>query len=154
MDAKFSFEIKNIRDFHLKLQWEFNRLIKEEHSTDHAINFSFTAHHLYNDWLRKSDNTEFNKIKKIYEKDFKNEFEIIKGICEGSKHLIRQEGKSTIVDHSYENEGTFDYTFDSSFDKHELVVITNDKSRFDFFEVAQRVVNFWNHYFQQDDIKQ
>jgi hypothetical protein len=145
MKNNFAFEINNTRQFFEKLEREYNRLIKEPLVTDHAINFAITAHHMYWDWLRKEDNTSFNKLRKKYEQ--MTEFLIMKDICEGSKHFERKEGKNPLVDSSYLDNGAFDYTFDMTFDRAGLIMMLNDGIEVEFIDVARNTLEFWRDYF-------
>jgi hypothetical protein len=86
--SQSSFEIKTAKQLYLKLVREHERLLADLHSTDHAINFSITAHHLLRDWLKRElIESEYAKLKTEIESKLKVELDIIRDICDGTKHL-------------------------------------------------------------------
>src|SRR5687768_6089500 len=86
--SQSSFEIKNVQHLYLKLLREHERLLADLHSSDHAINFSITAHHLYKDWLKRElSESEYEKIESEIENNLKVEMGIIRDVCDGAKHL-------------------------------------------------------------------
>jgi hypothetical protein len=88
MMSHSSFEIKNAQHLYLNLLREHKRLFADLHSSDHAINFSITAHHLYKDWLKRElSESEYEKIKSEIKNNLKAEMEITRDFCDGTKHL-------------------------------------------------------------------
>jgi hypothetical protein len=62
--SQSSFEIKTAKHLYLKLAREARAILEDLHSSDHAINFSITAHHLFKDWLKRElTQSEYSKLK-------------------------------------------------------------------------------------------
>ena len=86
--SQSSFEIKTAKHLYLKLLREHERLLADLHSSDHAINFSITAHHLFKDWLKTElTRSEYDKLKRGIEINLKVQMGIIRDICDCPKHL-------------------------------------------------------------------
>jgi hypothetical protein len=86
--SQSSFEIKTTKDLYLKLVRENERIMAALWSSDHAINFSITAHHLYKDWLKRElTEAEYHKLKAQVEAALTIECGIVRDICDGTKHL-------------------------------------------------------------------
>lgn len=76
--SQSSFEIKTAKDLYLKLVREHERIMADLWSSDHAINFSVTAHHLYKDWLKRElSEADYLKLKAEIESCLKKEIGII-----------------------------------------------------------------------------
>jgi hypothetical protein len=86
--SQSSFEIKTAKDLYFKLVREHERIMTDLWSSDHAINFSITAHHLYKDWLKRElFESDYLKLKAEIESSLKIEIGIIRDVCDGTKHL-------------------------------------------------------------------
>lgn len=150
--SQSSFEIKTAKDLFLKLAREHERLMRDFHSPDHAINFSITAHHLFNDWLRRElSPKEFRSLETKLEADLKTEIGIIRDICDGTKHLHLTKPPHLQVRTSSIRRGAFSSAFSRAFDIGGLIVTLHDGTVVYFDNVADTVVAFWREYFELSD---
>lgn len=146
--SQSSFEIKTAKHLYLKLLREHERLLSDLHSSDHAINFSITAHHLFKDWL-KTELTAlaYEKLKLDINIDIKDEMGIIRDICDGTKHLHLDRPHLQVSD-SGMRHGAFSKAFSRAFDIGGLFLTLHDGSKLYFDNVADKVVAFWRNYFE------
>lgn len=85
--GRFSFDIKDSRGLFDKLSREYQSYLKDKTSSDHAVNFSMTAYHLFercDEELDISTRTELKEKRKQIEEDV----QIIRDIANGTKHKI------------------------------------------------------------------
>lgn len=145
--SQSSFEIRTAKDLHFKLVREHEQMLADLWSSDHAINFSITAHHLYKDWLKRElSEGDYVKLKLQVEADLKLEMGIIRDICDGTKHL-HLDRPHLHVNNSEVRQGAFSKAFSRAFDVGGLVVTLHDGSKLYFDNVADKVVTFWMKYF-------
>jgi hypothetical protein len=146
--SQSSFEIKSPKDLYLKLVREHKRILEDLWSSDHAINFSITAHHLYDDWLEKELTTaDYNKLTHKINTTLRVEMEIIRDICDGSKHLVINKPPHLQVNDSAISKGSFSKEFSRAFDIGGLTLTLHDGTRMYFDNVADKVIDFWGFYF-------
>jgi hypothetical protein len=149
--SQSSFEIKSSRDLYLKLAREHKRILEDLWSSDHAINFSITAHHLYKDWLKAEMNQkEHNKLKHKINTTIRVEMGIVRDVCDGSKHLTLTNPPDQVSD-STMRYGAFDKSFDRSFDIGGLTLTLHDGKTVYFDNVADKVMEFWNSHFNSNN---
>jgi len=80
-------------------------------SSDHAVNFSITTHHLYKDWLKRElSEPDYLKLKAEIEPSLKIEIGIIRDVCDGTKHL-HLDRPHTQVSNSGMQQGAFSTAF-------------------------------------------
>ena len=146
-----SFEIKTGKDLYLKLVREHERIMAYLWSSDHAINFSITAHHLYRDWLKRElIDVEYIKLKAQVETTLAIESGIIRDVCDGTKHLIIDRPPHVQVSDSGMKQGAFSKAFSRAFDIGGLFLTLHDGTRVYFDNVADKVLTFWSSYFDSD----
>ncbi len=146
--SKSSFEIKSSRDLYLKLVREHKRVIDDIWSSDHAINFCVTAHHLYKDWLKAElSQPDYNKLTHKIRTTLRVEMDIIRDICDGSKHLTLTNRPHVQVSDSKMHHGSFDRSFSRAFDVGGLTLTLHDGTQTYFDNVADKVVDFWGYHF-------
>lgn len=117
-------------------------------SSDHAINFSITAHHLYRDWLKRElIDVEYLKLKAQVETILAVESGIIRDVCDGTKHLIIDRPPHVQVSDSGMKQGAFSKAFSRAFDIGGLFLTLHDGTRVYFDNVADKVLTFWSSYF-------
>jgi hypothetical protein len=146
--SQSSFEIKNAQHLYLKLLREHERLLADLHSSDHAINFSITAHHLYKDWLKRElSESEYEKIKSEIENNLKVEMGIIRDVCDGTKHLHLDRPHVQVSD-SGMSHGAFSKGFSRDFDIGGLYLILHDGTKMYFDNVADKILEHWKNYFK------
>lgn len=116
-------------------------------ASDHAINFSITAHHLYKDWLKRElSDSDYLKLKGAIESTL--EIEIIRDVCDGTKHLHLSKPPHKQVSDSGMKQGAFSKAFSRAFDIGGLYLTLHDGSKLYFDNVADKVLNFWKNYFE------
>jgi hypothetical protein len=146
--SQSSFEIKSSRDLYLKLAREHKRILEDLWSFDHAINFSITAHHLYDDWLEiELSPGDYKKLTHKIKTTLRVEMEIIRDVCDGSKHLTIDKPKHLQVKDSTVNQGAFSKEFSRAFDIGGLYLILHDGTKVYFDNIADKVIDFWGSYF-------
>lgn len=100
------FDIKNSRDFYVKLLADFDDLMENQDSTRHAMNCAITAHHMHdwiwNDYLKTDETTRrkmgISKDKNDFIKwvDAKSVwFGMVQELSNGSKHFGRRSSLET-----------------------------------------------------------
>lgn len=146
--SQSSFEIKSSKDLYLKLVREHKRILEDIWSSDHAINFSITAHHLYKDWLKSEiSEADYNKLTHKIKITLRVEMDIIRDVCDGSKHLTLTNPPHVQVSDSKMHHGSFDRSFSRAFDVGGLTLTLHDESEVYFDNVADKVIDFWSLYF-------
>lgn len=146
--SQSSFEIKTTKGLYLKLVREHDRIMADLWSSDHAINFSTTAHHLYKDWLKRElIEADYLKLKAQVESALTIESGIVRDICDGTKHLHIDRPPHVQVSDSGMKQGAFSKAFSRAFDIGGLFLILHDGSKLYFDNVADKVLNFWKNYF-------
>lgn len=145
---KLSFNIENSADLFLKLKQEYSELIKDPTSSRYALNCAMTAWHL-TDWIYHEYNYK-SKFPKLgdFQKSLKincDSLQIMHDITNGSKHykLTKHVPK---ISNTAMHEGTFDNTFDFSFDTSRLEIIMDDGRTLLFINEIENVVNFWRDF--------
>lgn len=146
--AHSSFEIRSSKDLYDKLVREHKRIMEDIWSSDHAINFSITAHHLYIDWLKKElPSAEYKKLTHKIKTTVRVEMEIVRDICDGSKHLVINNPPQLQINDSQMNQGEFSKEFSRGFNIGGLTLTLHNGSKIYFDNVADRIIDFWSHYF-------
>lgn len=149
---KLSFEIRSAVDLYGKLLREYDRFRLDPISTDHAINLCVTAHHLFKDWLRielGEASPEYDQLKSMIETDLFLEVEIMRDICDGSKHVSLHRPPPLQVNNAETYLGGFspgDFSSED-FDVSGLFVNLRDGSKLKFAVVVEKVMQFWKIYF-------
>jgi len=145
-----SFEIKTGKDLYFKLVREHDRIMADLWPSNHAINFSITAHHLYKDWLKRElSESDYLKLKAEIESILKIEIEIIRDVCDGTKHL-HLDRPHTQVSNSGMKQGAFSKAFSRAFDIGGLFLTLHDGTKLYFDNVADKVLSFLKKYFKDD----
>lgn len=149
-----SFEIKTAKDFLEKLKEDYAEYCKNGTSSRIALNCAMTAWHL-TDWFYNEYysvlSVEFSKLP-IYQEEMKRKcppLQIMHDITNGTKHYLLKrhtpEIKSTKL-----HKGSFDHSFDRSFDISTLDIEMNNGKKVYFEDVIKTVVDFWEDYFQNN----
>lgn len=147
--SQSSFEIKTAKDLYLKLVREHERIMADLWASDHAINFSITAHHLYKDWLKRElSDLDYLKLKGQIESALPIEIGIIRDVCDGTKHLHLSKPPHVQVSDSGMRQGAFSKAFSRAFDIGGLYLSLHDGSKLYFDNVADKVLSFWKDYFE------
>jgi hypothetical protein len=146
--SQSSFEIRTAKEFYLKLVREHERIMADLWSSDHAINFSITAHHLYKDWLKRElAEADYLRLKAQVETALTIESGIIRDVCDGTKHLQIDRPPHVQVSDSGMKQGAFSKEFSRAFDIGGLFLTLHDGSKLYFDNVADKVLFFWKSYF-------
>jgi hypothetical protein len=152
---KLSFEIKTSKDFFIKLKQDFEDFSNDIESSRFALNCAMTAWHL-TDWVYHEFNYEntFAKLSEFQEylKKQCDSLQIMQDICYGSKHykLIRHVPK---ISETEMHEGTFDSTFDFSFDTSELEIKMEDGRTLLFIDEIEKTINFWENFLKRQNVR-
>jgi hypothetical protein len=146
--SQSSFEIRISKDLFLKLVREHERIMADLWSSDHAINFSITAHHLYKDWLKRElAEVDYLKVKTQVETVLTIESGVLRDVCDGTKHLHIDRPPHVQVSNSGMKQGAFSKAFSRAFDIGNLLLVLHDGSKIYFDNVADKVLRFWRDYF-------
>lgn len=146
--SQSSFEIRTSKDLFLKLVREHERIMADLWSSDHAINFSITAHHLYKDWLKRElAEADYSKVKTQVETVLTIESGVIRDVCDGTKHFHIDRPPHVQVSNSGMKQGAFSKAFSRAFDIGGLFLTLHDGSNLYFDDVADKVLSFWKEYF-------
>ena len=146
--SQSSFEIRTSKDLFLKLVREHERIMADLWSSDHAINFIITAHHLYKDWLKRElAEVDYLKVKTQVETVLTIESGVIRDVCDGTKHLHIDRPPHVHVSNSGMKQGAFSKAFSRAFDIGGLFLTLHDGSILYFDNVADKVLSFWKKYF-------
>jgi len=145
---KLSFEIKESKDFFIKLKQDFEDITNDPESSRYALNCAMTAWHL-TDWVYHEFNykTSFQKLSDFQEclKKQCDSLQIMHDISNGSKHykLTRHIPK---VSETEMHEGTFDDTFDFTFDTSGLEIRMEDGRILLFIDEIEKTIIFWEKF--------
>jgi hypothetical protein len=150
--GNLSFDLKDHHDYLMKLDAEYADLEANRLSSRHAVNFAMTAYHMW-EWVWAHEaavNThpDYPEPKKFYGaiNHACGVFRIMQDVTNGSKHAVITQGRPKVQGAEL-HEGSFDDTFDSSFDTTGLVVKMVDGTVHDFFDDATVAVKFWRGFF-------
>jgi hypothetical protein len=128
---------------------EFEEYVKDDLSTDKAQRVATSAWHLV-DWIFENHKTihQFNDLGLFRESLYPNceSLKIKHDIANATKHLNVTRQKGDIKD-TREYSGTFDRTFDFTFDISHLEIEKNDGQRLSFITEITKVKKFWDEYF-------
>jgi hypothetical protein len=149
---KYSFDIKNSKDFFKKLKEDYEEFSTNEVSSRIALNCAMTAWHLsewiYNEYL-ETKCAEFARLN-----DFHNfiktecpSLQIMQDLSNGTKH-----SKITMYNPEIQNtekyEGTFDYTFDFSFDRSSLDIELSNGTKTEFSFEIEKCIDYYKTFFE------
>lgn len=147
--SQSSFEIRTAKELYKKLLREHERLLADLWAPDHAVNFSITAHHLFNDWLKRElSHAEYLTLKADINNKLKLEMDIIRDVCDGTKHLKLSRPPHLQVSDSVVRQGAFSKDFSRAFDIGGLQLTLHDGSKVYFDNIADKVLKFWSDYFE------
>ncbi|MBU4612300.1 hypothetical protein IMZ29_17645 [Achromobacter sp. GG226] len=104
---------------------------------DHVLNFAFTAHHLYFDWVRRVGQDEMKARQAAMPPDAKAVLDVMRDIANGSKHAILNRDLDKIVVRRFEQDRIQDWhdyffappgvvTFGMPEDPHDYVASVRD----------------------------
>jgi hypothetical protein len=148
--SRLSFNITNSKDFLAKLLEDFEDFKKDDTSSRLAINCAMTAWHL-SDWIYFE--YKFDKVSKLF--DFQESIkstcpslQVMHDITNGSKHFKLTKHQPKVAETKLHG-GSFDKSFDRSFDISTLDVEMKDGSKKYFEDELQKVINFWTNYFEE-----
>ncbi|MFC0343406.1 hypothetical protein [Epilithonimonas hispanica] len=147
---KYSFDIKTSDDFYNKLKEDYNEFCTKETSSRIALNCAMTAWHLH-EWIYKDyKHTQLKAVKNIG--DFKDKIKILcpslkimQDLCNGTKHTEGNTSSKVINTEKY--EGSFDFTFDSTFDTSSLDIELSNGTKTEFSVELQKCIDFYESYF-------
>lgn len=150
--SKHSFNIQNSKDKLTLLITEYEEFIKDDTSSIKATNLSTNAWHMV-DWVFEefptihglADNGAFRNT--LYPRC--SSLKIIHDIANGTKHKELNRPKASIKT-TKERKGTFDETFDRTFDISALLIELADGSILFFLDEIKNVMDFWKDYFKND----
>lgn len=158
--SNYSFNIKTSKDLYRKLFEDYEIFLADCISSSKALNCAMTAWHLC-EWtceefiLLDSDRKDKKVIKKAHE-SHRNELikncpslAIMRDLIDGTKHHTIDRPQKVIKQTDL-HQGTFDNTFDWTFDTSRLVILQVDGREVYFLNEIKIAVNFWNRYFNQD----
>lgn len=144
---KYSFDIKNSKDFFRKLEEHYKEFSTNEVSSRIALNCAMTSWHL-SEWIyNEYKETNLSTFSKLF--DFHKHImlecpslQIMQDLSNGTKHT-----KITLyvpeVQNTEKHKGTFDYTFDFSFDRSRLNIELSDGSKTDFSIEIKKCNNYY-----------
>lgn len=129
---------------------EFDEYIKDNISTEKAQRVATSAWHLV-DWVFLNHQTihKFNDLGLFRESLYPNceSLKIMHDLANATKHLTVTRQKGDIKD-TRKHSGTFDRTFDFTFDISNLEIEKNDGSKLSFLSEIEKVKDFWDNYFR------
>lgn len=149
---KYSFDIKNSKDFFKKLEDDYEEFSTQEVSSRIALNCAMTAWHL-SEWIyNEYKETEFNEFRRMT--DFHNHIksecpslQIMQDLSNGTKH-----SKITMYNSEIQNtekyEGTFDYTFDFTFDRSSLDIQLSNGTKTEFSIEIKECIKYYKKMFE------
>ena len=148
--GSLNFGKDNAEDKYTSFLVEFNEFDNDDLSIDKAQRVATSAWHLV-DWV-------FEKHRSIHKHNdlgvFRNSLypdceslKIMHDLANATKHFIVTRQKGDIKD-TREHEGTFDNTFDFTFDTSHLEIEKNDGTKLSFKMEINKVKEFWDKYFQ------
>jgi hypothetical protein len=141
--SQSSFEIRSAKEIYLKLVREHERIMADLWSSDHAINFSITGHHLFKDWLKRElIDSDYLSLKTKVEASLKIEMGILRDVCDGTKHLHLDRPPHLQVSASGMRHGAFSKGFSRVFNIGSLFLTLHDGTKLYFDNVADKVLNF------------
>ncbi len=145
-----SFDIKDTESFFKKLLEEYKEFKKDVLSSRIALNCAMTSWHLI-EWVY----IEFHSILSptyptltLFTLAIKAQcpsLQIMHDLSNGTKHHTLKNHRPIIKDTKL-HEGTFDQSFDRSFDTSSLDIELNDGTQLYFEDEIQKMVAFWTHY--------
>lgn len=139
-----SFGIRTAKDFFNKLVTDYELFKKDRMDSGAAVNFAITAWHLY-EWTRKESDEQTSETIDTKRKALQLEFQILRDIANGSKHMtLTYEPKTKDTD---VHEGEFSDEHSDEFDISGLLVKMKDGQQFYFHSIADRAFNFWMTYY-------
>lgn len=146
-----SFDIRTAADFFKKLKEDFADYSTDITSARHALNCAMTAWHL-TEWVYHEFNLDktFKKVSDFQE-DVKKQCSslvIMHDISNGSKHYKLTRHQPQISD-TEKHLGTFDDTFDFSFDTSRLEISMEDGQTLIFYTEIEKVIDFWDDYLKR-----
>lgn len=145
---KLSFNIENSADLFSKLKQEYSELINDQTSSRYALNCAMTAWHL-TEWVYHEYNYK-SKFPKLgdFQESLKlkcDSLQIMHDISNGSKHYKLSRHMPKVSDTTV-HEGTFDHTFDFTFDTSRLEITMDDGRTLIFTIEIENVINFWDDF--------
>lgn len=144
--ANFSFDIKNSRDFFIKLQQDYDEYNLDKISSRKALNCTMTAYHLC-DWIFNEYKTEYpEKTKKEYILNQCPSLKIMRDLTNGTKHY--QTGSS--IKTTDLHKGVFAMQFSRPFDISTLTIKMKNGQTIYFEDEIKIVFDFWKLYLTEN----
>jgi hypothetical protein len=147
-----SFDIKTSKNFYEKLLIDHDEFSKDKTSSRNALNCAMTAWHLtewvYNEF-NQILNSQFSSLS-LFQQDLKHKcpaLQIMHDLANGTKHYHLTKHRP-IVSKTNLHAGSFDSSFDRSFDISTLEIELKDGSKIYFEDEIETAIIFWKHYFQ------
>ena len=145
---KLSFDIRNSEDFFRKLNEDYKDYKNNPNSARLALNCAMTSWHL-SEWIYHEFemNKSYKKVK-LYQAHVKKlcpSLQIMHDISNGSKHYKLDYHKPKVAK-TDKHKGTFDNTFDFSFDRTMLQIIMLDGTVLVFDIELEKTILFWADY--------
>jgi len=147
---ELSFDIKNSRDFFLKLEEDYEEFCRSRTSSRIALNCALTAWHL-TDWI-------YNEYKLLlldtHPKfvDFQNwvksqceSLQIMHDIANGTKHYLLTK-HVPIVDKTAFHQGEFSDEFSREFNTSSLNIELKDGNKIYFEDEIEKAISYWREY--------
>jgi hypothetical protein len=148
--ASMNFGKDTADDKYSSFSLEYEEYIKDDLSTDKAQRVATSGWHL-TDWIFKNHQTihKFNELALFRESLYPNceSLKIMHDLATATKHLSVIRPKGDIED-TRKNSGTFDKTFDFTFDTSYLEIEKNDGTKLLFTSEIKKVKEFWDNYFR------
>lgn len=135
----------NLKDFFERFRYAYTKYKTEPTHYFEAEVFAIMTNHLYKDWLRHFLPANYDSIKVDVSTNLKMEMQIMRDIADGLKHINLSKPPHLQLQNQEDNEGTFDNTFDFSFDVPMLILVLQDSSTLVFEEVADKVFKYWDN---------
>ncbi|SDQ23324.1 hypothetical protein [Flagellimonas zhangzhouensis] len=148
-----SFDINSSKDFLNKLIEDFKDYLKSDNSSRMALNCAMTSWHL-SEWVFHEYELggQFSKIKDFQKhlKELCPSLQIMHDISNGSKHYKLNTHKPKVKE-TERKTGTFDKTFDFSFDRTMLKIVMPNNQIAVFDEELEKTIAFWKEFMNNLD---
>jgi hypothetical protein len=151
--SKYTFGINSAKKFFCeKVLPDYEAFKNDSLSPNAAINAAMSSWHLI-DWIFNDHSLgiSFNRIEELRSVLMPRcaSLALMHDLANGGKHLNLSRPKEDIVD-TQVHHGSFDDSFDSSFDVSGLIIELSDGSKLDFETELDLVISFWKDYLTVD----
>lgn len=151
---ELSFDIKQSKDFFLKLLEDYTEFTIDKTSSRVALNLAMTGWHL-TEWIYN----EFNSILRprfsslgTFQNDIKRQcqsLQIMHDLANGTKHYLLTR-HTPVIEETNLHRGAFSSGFSRAFDISTLQISLKDGTVLYFEDEITKVIDFWRAYFNRE----